>query len=98
MIIVFDLDGSLCETRDGQYMEAIPDREAIRRVNELYDAGDTINIDTARGSVTGEDWYGRTLAQLEGWGLRFHCLRTGVKFFADRYIDDKATNVEDWLK
>jgi len=97
MIIVFDLDGTLCETREGRYMEAVPDREAIRRVNDLYDAGNTIIIDTARGTDTGEKWHPRTYAQLLGWGVRFHQLRTGMKFYADRYIDDKGTNVEDWL-
>lgn len=47
-------------------------------------------IDSARGSVTGVDWRAQTEAQLRAWGVHYHVLRTGVKFFGDVYIDDKA--------
>jgi hypothetical protein len=97
-VLAFDLDGTLCETADMDYMAAVPKWDAIERVNALHDAGDRIIVDTARGSGTGEDWTDRTAAQLARWGVRYHVLRCGVKFPADRYIDDRGVNVVDWLR
>jgi hypothetical protein len=87
---VFDLDGTLCDTRGRNYADAIPSRDRIAHVNRLHDAGARILIDSARGSVTGENWQERTEAQLAAWGVSYDRLRTGVKFFGDLYIDDKA--------
>ena len=108
MIYCFDLDGTLCTLEvDGmkegsakdkfQYMKAKPIQERIAFVNRLYDAGHTIIIETARGNVSGIDWYNSTENQLETWGLKFHTLRTGVKHAADIYIDDKALNADEFF-
>lgn len=87
---VFDLDGTLCDTHGRDYHLAIPRPERIACVNALYDRGARILIDSARGSVTGENWQERTEAQLEAWGVKYHHVRTGVKFAGDYYVDDKA--------
>jgi histidinol phosphatase-like enzyme len=104
MIYCFDLDGTLCEVTDtgeygctGGYEEAVPNQDAIEKVNALYDAGHRIIIDTARGSVTRVDWHETTRQQLERWGVKHHLLRTGTKIPADVYVDDRAINVKDWL-
>ena len=101
MIYCFDLDGTLCTLEvDGmkegsgkdklQYMKAKPMKDRIDLVNRLYEKGNTIIIETARGNVSGIDWYNATKKQLESWGLNFHTLRTGVKHAADIYVDDKG--------
>ena len=92
MIYCFDLDGTLCEQRQLDYDKARPFKERIDIVNHLYDEGHHIIIDTARGSgaTKGKDWYDITKNQLDSWGLKYHELRTGVKFSADVYVDDKA--------
>tara|TARA_B100000575_G_C23137302_1_gene661010 strand:- start:593 stop:886 length:294 start_codon:yes stop_codon:yes gene_type:complete len=92
MIYVFDLDGTLCDTKGTIYEEATPIIDRIVRVNELYDEGHTIIIDTARGCGSGKNWFYFTVEQLKGWGLKFHTLRTGVKFGADVFVDDKGFN------
>lgn len=97
MIFVFDLDGTLCLTRDANYDAAEPHPDAIRRVNQLHAAGHRTIIDTARGSGTGIDWTALTREQLATWGVKYHRLRCGVKFPADRYVGDEAVNVDDWL-
>ena len=97
MIYVFDLDGTLCDTAGRDYMLAVQRIEMIAKVNALFDAGHHIIIDSARGSVTGEPWEDRTRTQLEGWGLRFHALRTGQKFYGDVYVDDKAKRPKEFL-
>jgi len=95
-IYCFDLDNTLCKTKffDGRhyYMEAEPIRERIEMVNKLYDQGHIIIIETSRGSGSGVNWFQDTVKQLTSWGLRFHTVRTGVKFAADFYIDDKGIN------
>jgi len=97
MIYCFDLDGTLCTNTDGDYDLAKPLTDRIIRVNELFDEGHTIKIDTARGSETGIDWYPLTEGQLKGWGVRYHTLRVGKKMVADIYIDDKGISDKDFF-
>lgn len=103
MIYVFDLDNTLCDTKkksDGNwdYINAKPFEERIKKVNSLYDDGNYIIVETARGCVSKKNWYEQTYSQLIDFGLKFHELRTGVKFNADFFIDDKAINSEIFFK
>ncbi len=90
MIYCFDLDGTLCDTEGSDYPGSLPKQERIDVVNKLYDQGHTIYIETARGSGSGKDWFAHTKDQLDGWGVKYHRLRTGVKFHADIFVDDKG--------
>jgi hypothetical protein len=92
MTYCFDLDGTLCSNTNGKYDLAIPFLDRIDVVNKLYDEGNTILIDTARGSTTKIDWVDLTKKQLMDWNVKHHELRVGVKFTADLYIDDKSIN------
>lgn len=101
MIYLFDLDETLCYREDvtnPDYTLTFPYKERIKKVNELYDEGHTIIIETARGSNTGIDWYNITYNQLLSWNVKFHQLRTGVKFAADYFVDDKAINIKNFFK
>lgn len=97
MIYVFDLDGTLCETQGRDYGGALPRQGRIDAVNTLYRAGHTIVIDTARGSLTGDDWHARTVTQLKAWGVHYHTLRTGQKAFGDVYVDDHGVRDTDFF-
>tara|TARA_R100000655_G_scaffold103376_1_gene149798 strand:+ start:1870 stop:2193 length:324 start_codon:yes stop_codon:yes gene_type:complete len=99
---VFDLDNTLCDTQkkpDGNwdYLEAKPFKDRIKIVNKLYEQGNYIIVETARGCVSKRNWYEKTYNQLVDFGLKFHELRTGVKFDSDYFIDDKAINSEDFF-
>ena len=99
---VFDLDHTLCDTRKSEegywlYLEATPFPDRIQVVNKLFDEGNYIIIETARGSYSKKNWYEETFHQLVSFGLKFHELRTGVKIYADYYIDDKGINSEDYF-
>ena len=48
LVYCFDLDNTLCNT-EGNYYESYPIQSRIDKVNKLYDEGNTIIIDTARG-------------------------------------------------
>lgn len=96
MIYCFDLDDTLCSGSAAlKYEEAKPFSNRIDRVNQLYDAGNTIKIFTARGSETGIDWRPVTEEQLSRWGVRYHVLLLG-KPAADVYVDDKACHEKDF--
>jgi hypothetical protein len=106
LIYVVDLDDTLCRSPYGpgldgklspQYFDAEPIKERIEHINQLYDQGHIIIIETARGSHSGRSWFFKTLHQLKDWGLKFDHLRAGVKYSADFYIDDKAINSEDFF-
>ena len=99
---VFDLDHTLCDTKKDSsgrwlYFESIPYYDRIEKVNKLKEQGHKIIIETARGSDSKINHYEKTYNQLISWGLKFDILRTGVKFSASYYIDDKALNSEDFF-
>ena len=101
-VYVFDLDHTLCRTEkiDNKYWDyknAKPIEERIEKVNMLYDQGNTIIIESARGFDKENDFYEISQFQLENWGLKYHKLRTATKFPADFYIDDKGINSEDYF-
>ena len=94
MIIYVDIDETICrtpETRD--YKFAIPIRDNILKMNELYDAGNTIVYWTARGTGSGIDWSEVTKKQFEKWGVKYHELKFGKPIY-DLFIDDKNINSE----
>lgn len=101
-IYVFDLDNTLCDTKkttsgNWDYLNARPLPDRINVVNELFNEGNYIIIETARGCVSKKNWYEQTYNQLISFGLKFNELRTGVKFNADFFIDDKSINSEDFF-
>lgn len=93
-----DLDGTLCTNTYGDYDIAKPIIENILKVNDLYNKGNIININTGRGSTTKIDWRELTEKQLRLWGIKYHSLTVGEKPYYDYIIDDKAINEleEDW--
>lgn len=92
---VVDLDGTLCDTLDMDYNKSIPIKENIEKINKLYDASNTIVIQTARGYRTKINWRELTEYQLKTWGVKYDILLFD-KPDADIYIDDKALNARDW--
>lgn len=94
MIIHVDIDGVICTVIDMGYESAIPIQENIDKINKLYDEGHTICYSTARGTVTGIDWYDMTQAQLKGWGCKHHELIVGRPHY-DLIVDDKAKRIEE---
>ena len=98
MVYCFDLDGTLCNTDGNNYKDSTPKKERIEIVNTLYENGHTILIDTARGCVSGKNYFFFTMEQLKSWGVKFHTLRTGVKFGADVFVDDKGVKDQQFFK
>lgn len=94
---VFDIDGTLVTQDGSNYSSAKPIKEAIDRLNVLYDQGHEIVLMTARGKCSGNDYSEFTKKQMVEFGIKHHSLIMNQKPAADFYIDDKAINVHDWL-
>jgi len=101
---VFDLDGTLCTNTEGDYHRALPIKERIEVVNDLYDKGNKIIILTARGMgrhhnsqpLAMAEFYELTRDQLNDWGIKYNQLFLG-KPAGDIYIDDKGEKDEDFF-
>ena len=100
----FDIDDTLCNTpkmEDGRpgYPDATPIPFMVEQVNRLYDEGNYIILQTARGRGSGIDQTSITLEQLDRWGIKYHELEPMFrKPNADVFVDDKGINSEEWKK
>ncbi len=97
MKYIIDIDGTICHTTDGDYVNSIPIQSRINRVNELYELGHHIVYWTARGGNSKLDWAILTQVQLKTWGCKYHEVRMNKPVY-DIWIDDKAENSEDFFK
>tara|TARA_R110000824_G_scaffold91123_1_gene222002 strand:- start:390 stop:728 length:339 start_codon:yes stop_codon:yes gene_type:complete len=105
MHYVFDIDGTICITKNGDYNNSIPIPERIKKINELFNLGHIINFHTARGMRTFKNdaeevhkkYYQLTYDQLIDWGVKFNSLFMG-KPSGDLYVDDKATTDEEFFR
>ena len=105
-VICFDLDGVICNQTEGDYENAVPDKEAIEVINRLFDEGNRIIISTSRfmgrnnNNVieTYKNGYEFTLKQLKAWKVKFHELHMGKQRY-DVLVDDRSVFFEnDWKK
>ena len=87
-----DIDETICVSPPSRdYSLSKPIDENIKKINNLYDKGNTIVYWTARGTMTGIDWRSITEKQFQNWGVKYHELRFGKPVY-DLFIDDK--NIE----
>jgi len=101
MNIFVDIDDTICfynsKVKDLNYNNAIPNFQRIQKINDLFEQGNKITYWTARGSVTGIDWFEITQKQLETWKCKYHELRMGKPAY-DLFIDDKNINSETYFE
>jgi len=103
--IVVDVDETLCVVINRDFANAIPIQPVIDKVNEYYDKGYEIVINTARGQnscKTPEEMqkkYGQVTKEwLEKAGVKYHKLEIGYKQNADMYVDDKAIDPDAFVR
>ena len=97
--IYVDIDETICEyLGERKYDLAVPILHRINVINELYDLGNEITYWTARGTVTGLDWFEVTQQQLLKWGCKYHNLVIGEKPAYDLLICDKAISSDSFFE
>lgn len=105
LIYCFDLDNTLCLTKDKKYSEATPIKKRIDKVNELHDLGNYIKIYTSRGMTEFngclpkiiDKYWPITKTQLLNWGVKHNELILGKPSY-DVFIDDKGIHSEQYFK
>lgn len=98
MIIRVDVDETICTSPpDRNYANAVPMKDRIEHINDLYDSGHIIIYWTARGATTGIDWREVTEKQFEKWGVKYHELHLDKPAY-DLFIDDKNINSDTYFK
>ena len=94
MIIYVDIDNTICTTKGSNYLESVPIKESIDKINNLYDLGNTIVYWTARGMKSNIDYTFLTKKQLNDWGCKYHELIMNHKPSYDLLICDKTKRIE----
>ena len=101
---VFDIDGTICISKNSNYEKSEPITSRINKINDLYKEGNIIIFHTARGmgryknnvSDAEAEFYELTIKQLSDWKVKYHYLFMG-KPSGDLYIDDKGVSDEDFF-
>jgi len=109
---IIDVDGTICngpQREDGtyDYQNAVPIEKVIQRVNQLYDAGNTIILFTARGmrSCDGdlEKIRKKVVPILQTWlrtyNVRYHRLEIGKPWGENPiYIDNRNLSIKSFVQ
>lgn len=109
---IIDVDGTICngpQREDGtyDYQNAVPIERVIQRVNQLYDAGNTIILFTARGmrSCDGdlEKIRKKVVPILQNWlrtyNVRYHRLEIGKPWGENPiYIDNRNLSIKSFVQ
>jgi hypothetical protein len=96
-VFCFDIDNTICFTKETDYRLSRPKKKIIKLINKLFESGHTIKIFTARFmgrnnenvKKAKKEGYNFTYKQLKKWNLKFHKLIFGKPTF-DYIIDDKS--------
>tara|TARA_A100001015_G_C14619126_1_gene567273 strand:- start:40 stop:333 length:294 start_codon:yes stop_codon:yes gene_type:complete len=97
MIIYVDIDNTILDTDGLNYENTKPMKDRIQKINDLYDEGHTIVYWTARGTLSGIDYYNLTKSQLDKFGVKYHELKLKKPAY-DLFIDDRNVNSEEYFK
>lgn len=101
---VIDIDGTICNTTNSDYENSKPIMSRIKKINKLYEEGNTIIYFTARGmgrsnnniELSYENFYNITKLQLNKWNAKHTILLLG-KPSGDYYIDDKSIEIKQFF-
>ena len=101
MTYIFDIDGTICTSTEGDYENAQPYVARIQKCNSLHRSGHKVIFWTSRGMgrAAGDPekayslLFDYTKRQLASWGAEYHELLLGKPRY-DLWIDDKANNCD----
>ncbi len=96
---MFDIDNTICFTKNSDYKKSIPKNKIINLINQLKKNGHTIKIFTSRymgrnnenSKLVKKKYTAVVRKQLKKWGVNFNELILGKPSF-DLFIDDKTLN------
>ena len=89
-----DIDGTICDNKNSDYINSKPKYDLIKIFNKLYEEGNEVHYWTARGALSGKNWEILTKDQMKKWRVKYTSLNMAKPHY-DVWIDDKAINVND---
>jgi capsule biosynthesis phosphatase len=105
--LIMDLDGTICDSKDGNYLEAVPLPGIIERLHEYKKDGFDIVIYTSRNVRTFEGNVGKILANtlpvivdwLRSHNVPYDEIYVGKPWcgYDGFYVDDKAIRPSEFL-
>jgi capsule biosynthesis phosphatase len=105
--LIFDLDETLCTTKDGDYINAIPQQDMIQKLKKYHTQGFEIIISTSRNMRTYQNNTGKiaanTLPIIIDWlnknQVPFDEIYIGKPWCGTEgfYIDDRAIRPSEFL-
>ena len=105
-IICFDIDNVVCSTKSSNYKKSKPNKNAIFKINELFDKGHEIILFTSRfmgrtkqnKKKSYQLGYNLTKKQLKNWGVKYNKLIMGKPSY-DLIVDDLSIYFKKtWVK
>jgi predicted AAA+ superfamily ATPase len=94
-IYLIDIDGTICNTKNSEYLKSEPIFENIVKFNKLFEQGHEVHYWTARGINSGKKHDILTYEQLNRWGVQYSSINIGKPHY-DHWIDDKAINPDEF--
>lgn len=100
---VIDLDDTIVTVHNRDFINGIPNKTVISKINKLYAAGWKIIIYTARGAKSCkniEERISKYKQITEEWLKKYNVKYTELvfgKMNADYYVDDKAMSITEFL-
>jgi len=96
-IICFDIDNTICNTINKNYLAGKPKKKIIKIINYFFEKGYIIKLFTSRFMGRNNEnvhkakkqGYSLTKKQLESWGVNYHKLIFGKPSY-DLFVDDKS--------
>ena len=96
MIYYFNIDDTICESKNKDFTLAIPYKKRILEINELYNNGNIIIYWSSRNFNSNTNYFQLTLKQLNEWGCRFTELKMEKPIY-DLSIDNKNVNSDNFF-
>jgi len=96
MVIRVDIDSTICITNGTDYENALPIYENIKKINELYESGNTIIYWSSRGVCSGLDYTKLTEQQFINWKVKYNKIELNKPYY-DVFIDDKVINTKEYF-
>lgn len=91
---MIDIDGTVCYTKNSDYINSVPFQYNIDIFNKLYENGNEVHYWTARGANSGKNWDELTIDQFKKWNIKYTSINMDKPHY-DVWIDDKAINANN---
>lgn len=106
--LVLDIDNTICITKDGDYLNSIPEKQVIKKINEYHKAGFEIVFFTSRNMKTHNKNLGKinalTLPIIIDWlkkhKIPYDEIHVGKPWCGTDgfYVDDKAIRPNEFIE